>query len=136
MSLLSLPASFGDAADQLSILQIKRERISDPAKRVNIEAQLQLVSQALVGAVGGDAGFAALFARLKAINERLWDIEEDIRAHERRGDFGDAFVQLARAVYQTNDKRSRVKREIDLLFGSPILEEKSYVDHNSGHAGG
>jgi hypothetical protein len=136
MNVLSLPVSFGEAADQLSILEIKRERIGDPAKRVSVEARRHLVAQVLGEQAGTVAGFSPLFDRLKAINERLWDIEEDIRAHERKGDFGDAFVQLARAVYQTNDERSRVKREIDLLFGSPILEEKSYVDHDKGEAEG
>lgn len=131
MSVLSLPASFGEAADKLSILEIKRERIADPAKRANVEAELQLVSRALAERAKTVEAFDALFARLKATNERLWDIEEAIRAHERRADFGKAFVQLARAVYQINDERTRMKREIDLLFGSPILEEKSYVDHGA-----
>jgi hypothetical protein len=130
MSLLSIPVSFGEATDKVTILEIKRARITDPAKLANIEAELKLVADPVFARAKGLEGFERLFAMLKEINGRLWDIEEDIRQHERRGDFGAEFVRLARAVYQTNDERTRVKRELDLLSDSPIREEKSYVEHD------
>jgi hypothetical protein len=68
-------------------------------------------------------------AELKAVNEALWTIEDDIRACEARGDFGDGFVALARSVYRTNDRRAAIKREINVLCGSSIVEEKSYTQY-------
>ena len=127
MPVLTLPVSFGEAADKIAILEIKRHRISDPAKRANVELELSQIAPLFFAQVNGSEEFAPLFEELKNVNGRLWDIEEHIREHERRGDFGQEFVRLARAVYQTNDERMRVKRRIDLLFDSPIREEKSYV---------
>jgi len=129
VSALSLPVSFGEATDKLTILEIKRERIADPAKLANIEAELSLVRQRLFEHTPEVSQFPELLDRLKVINARLWDIEENIRSHERRGDFGAEFIRLARAVYTTNDERTRVKRELDILFHSVIVEEKSYVDY-------
>lgn len=129
MSTLTLPVSFGEATDKLTILEIKRERILDPAKLANIEAELQAVRQRLWERTHEVEGFLELFDRLKSINARLWDIEEKVRGHERRADFGPEFIRLARAVYTANDERARVKRELDILFHSVILEEKSYVDY-------
>ncbi|HEY1963136.1 MAG TPA: hypothetical protein VGG69_12005 [Rhizomicrobium sp.] len=134
MRLLTLPISFGEAADKVAILEIKRDRIHDPAKRANVELELAQVAPLFISQVKAENGFAALFARLKDINGQLWGIEELIREHERRGDFGAEFVRLARAVYQTNDERARVKRQIDVLFGSDIREEKSYVQHGTDGA--
>lgn len=127
MAGLTLPVSFGEAADKIAILEIKRDRISDPAKRANVERELSQIAPLFFAQASGGAQFGPLFENLKEINARLWEIEERIRDHERRGDFGPEFVQLARAVYRTNDERMRVKREIDLLFDSPIREEKSYA---------
>ena len=129
MNLLTLPVSFGEAADKVAILEIKRERFADPAKRANVELELSQIAPLLRARVHGVEGFAPLFNQLKQINGRLWEIEEDIREHERRGDFGSEFVELARAVYRTNDERMRVKREVDVLLESAIREEKSYVRH-------
>ena len=125
------PVSFGEAADRLSILQIKRERIRNPGKLANVEAELVQVEPLLLERVPQTTEFQRLFARLKEINGQLWDIEEDIRQHERDGNFGPEFVVLARSVYRNNDDRYRVKREIDRLLGSPIQEEKSYSDIES-----
>jgi hypothetical protein len=132
MPILSLPVSFGEAADKVAILEIKRERISDPAKRLNIETEFEMISAPFFDAARQRPGFEHLFAKLRDVNLRLWDIEENIRQHERRGDFGAEFVRLARAVYQTNDERVRVKRALDRLFDSRIVEEKSYVEHGLG----
>ena len=127
MRVLTLPVSFGEAADKIAILEIKRDRIPDPARRANVERELSQIAPLFFAQVNGHEAFAPLFESLKEINARLWDIEEHIREHERRGDFGPEFVRLARAVYRTNDERMRVKRAVDVLFGSPIREEKSYV---------
>lgn len=126
MTELLAPISFGEAADKVGILQIKRERIRAPEKRANVEAQLAHLAPLLFARAAEVPEFAELFARLKAINERLWDIEDALRRHEQQQDFGPEFVRLARAVYRTNDERAGVKRELDVLFGSRFVEEKCY----------
>jgi hypothetical protein len=126
MSELSIPMSFGEIADKISILEIKRERIRDPAKLRNVEAELAQVAPPFLERVGRVRNFVPLFQALKEVNRRLWDIEDNIRDHERRQDFGPEFVRLARSVYLTNDERLRAKRAIDDLFGSSIREEKVY----------
>ncbi|MFL5238998.1 MAG: hypothetical protein ACJ8EL_15635 [Rhizomicrobium sp.] len=126
MSELSIPMSFGEIADKISILEIKRERIRDPAKLRNVEAELAQVAPPFLERVGRVRNFVPLFQALKEVNRRLWDIEDNIRDHERRQDFGPEFVRLARSVYLTNDERLRAKRAIDDLFGSAIREEKVY----------
>lgn len=126
---LSIPVSYGEAADKITILEIKCERIDDSLKVANIAKELACISQAFA-AIESKADIRFALARLKEINRRLWDVEEAIREHERKGDFGAAFVQLARSIYQLNDERARTKRTIDVLLGSPIREEKSYVTHD------
>lgn len=123
------PISLGEAADKITILTIKSERIADTAKLANIRRELALLSQSFFAEIARGPEFDALFARLKAINEALWRIEDDIRECEARGDFGETFIRLARAVYKTNDERAAVKRAIDALLGSEIREEKSYASH-------
>jgi hypothetical protein len=125
------PMSFGEAADKVGILQLKCERIREPGKRAHVEAQLAQLAPLLFQRAGSVLGFTELFAKLKEINARLWDIEEELRRHEGRRDFGPDFIQLARSVYRTNDERMRAKRAVDVLLGSAILEEKSYVDGDS-----
>jgi hypothetical protein len=129
MTRLFIPVSCGEAADKITILQIKRDHIRNPAKLANIEKELASILQAFA-AVESNADIRDEIARLRDVNRRLWDVEEEIREHECRGDFGAPFVQLARRIYQLNDERARVKRNIDIISGSPLREEKSYVDHN------
>ena len=126
MRAVTVPVSYGEAADKLTILAIKSERIADAAQVANVRKEHALLEAALFGAIARSAEFDALFAKLKAINETLWDIEDDIRRHEARNDFGDSFVRLARAVYQNNDERAAIKRAINKLLGSELNEEKSY----------
>jgi Family of unknown function (DUF6165) len=118
--------SLGEAADKITILSIKSERIEDAAKLANVRRELALLSDAFFAQVARTPQFDALFAGLKAVNETLWQIEDDIRDCEARADFGAAFVRLARAVYKTNDERAALKRAIDDLLGSELKEEKSY----------
>jgi hypothetical protein len=124
MRAVSVPVSYGEAADKISILTIKSERLADPAQLANVRKELALLTAAFD--VPRTPALDALFAKLKSINESLWRIEDDIRACERRGDFGEDFIRLARSVYQTNDRRAAAKREIDTLLGSELREEKSY----------
>lgn len=136
MTPLSIPVSFGEAADKLSILQIKQERIRDPARLASIQREIAPISEIINARAAGLPAFAEVFRQLKQINERLWEIEDRLREHERRQDFGVEFVGLARAVYLANDKRFRVKRSIDELFDSPIREEKSYGEYAADDSGG
>jgi len=126
---LSVPVSPGELLDKISILEIKAERIDDGDKHANVERELDLLT-GLWHAAGLESNeITELRARLRAINERLWDIEDAIRDCERRGDFGERFVDLARSVYRTNDRRAALKRRINQRLDSTIVEEKSYADY-------
>jgi tetratricopeptide (TPR) repeat protein len=119
----------GELLDKISILEIKAERITDPTKLNNVRAELE----ALAGPrdlLEGSAELANLSARLKAVNEQLWDIEDEIRVCERRQDFGPRFIELARAVYRTNDRRAALKRAVNDLLHSSLGEEKSYEGYS------
>ena len=118
--------SWGELIDKYTILAIKAERIQDPAKLRNIQAEMVALDAAHQQAHRLNAGVEPAEARLKAINEVLWDIEDHIRDCERAKDFGPRFIELARGVYFTNDERSSIKREINTLLGSGLVEEKSY----------
>ena len=126
---ISVPVSFGELLDKISILQIKSERISDPGKLANIRAELSALEKTWMAhpAAGGD--IVELRARLKAVNERLWVIEDDIRLKEKAQQFDEDFVKLARSVYFENDERARIKKDINLALGSAYVEEKSYEDY-------
>jgi hypothetical protein len=132
---ITIEISPGELVDRTTILRLKHERIADPAKLEVIRAELAKHDQLVATIAWGDA-LQALSDRLLAINTRLWDIEEDIRACERAHDFGPTFIALARAVYLTNDERAATKREIDRHLGSAISEMKSYTTkQQTGGAG-
>ena len=116
----------GELIDKITILEIKAARIADADKRVNVMAELATLSDARAAAIPPDGEIDRLAAELNAVNEALWDIEDDIRACDRDSDFGPRFVELARAVYRTNDRRAELKRAINLHLGSRLVEEKSY----------
>ncbi len=130
MELIHIPMSPGELLDKITILEIKSERISDAEKVANVRRELELLNTTWAEAVTSDDTVERLHRELKAINEELWEIEDDIRDKERVKEFDDRFVELARAVYFTNDKRSRVKKELNLYLGSEIVEEKSYQDYS------
>ena len=113
----------GDLVDKITILEIKTERISDSAKLENVDRELELLRDACPIEL---SRIDELRRELKAVNERLWTIEDEIRDCERNGDFGPRFVELARSVYKTNDRRADIKRKINLATGSRLMEEKSY----------
>ncbi len=116
----------GELIDKITILEIKAERIADAAKRANVLIELATLTDARGAAIRPDGEIDRLAAELKAVNEALWDIEDDIRACDSDGDFGSRFVELARAVYRTNDRRAELKRAINRRLGSRLVEEKSY----------
>ncbi len=119
----------GELIDKITILEIKLERISDSGKLANVRKEWDVLTTSRDTHLAASDDLTDLTARLKKINETLWEIEDDIRDCERAKDFGDTFVQLARSVYITNDDRARVKREINDLLGSSLVEEKSYADY-------
>ena len=122
-----VPVSVGELIDKITILEIKDERIADAAKRANVRVELDTLNTARAAAVAPSADLDRLTADLKAVNQALWDIEDDIRDCERNRDFGPRFVELARSVYVQNDKRAALKRAINELLGSRLVEEKSYA---------
>ena len=127
-----VPVAYGELLDKISILQIKSERISDPAKLANVRAELSALEKTWMGhaAAGGD--IAALRAELKAVNETLWDTEDAIRLKDKAGEFDAGFIELARTVYLRNDERARIKKAINMALGSAYVEEKSYKDYAGG----
>ena len=131
MSEIHVPVSFGELLDKIAILQIKSERMADPVKLANVRSELAALEQAWMAhpAAGGD--IVGLRAQLKAVNERLWVIEDDIRIKEKAQAFDDDFIRLARSVYFENDERARIKKDINLALGSAYVEEKSYQDYRA-----
>jgi hypothetical protein len=126
MSAILTPTSPGDLIDKITILQIKRERFTDAAKLANVQHELDILTQTCDRSLPPSADLTKLSAELKKANEQLWDVEDAIRLCDRAGDFGPRFVELARAVYKHNDIRCALKRQINELLGSELIEEKGY----------
>ena len=120
----------GELIDKITILTIKRERIDDPDKLANVRTEIEVLESARDSALDRSPVLDQLTAELKSINEQLWEIEDEIRICERENDFGPRFIELARSVYQTNDRRADVKRQINERLGSRLIEEKSYAPYN------
>ena len=121
-----VPVSWGELLDKIAILEIKRERLRTPEAVANAERELAALAAALALLEPAPAGLAELRAALAAVNRRLWTIEDQIREKDAQGDFGPGFVALARSVYRENDERGRIKRAINILLGSGLVEEKLY----------
>ena len=132
MSEILVPVSFGELLDKIAILQIKSERMTDAAKLANVRNELTALETTWAAHPASRQDIAALRADLKAVNERLWVIEDDIRLQEKAQAFDAEFIRLARAVYFENDIRARVKKDINLALGSAYVEEKSYQDFGTG----
>jgi len=124
-----VPTAPGELIDKLTILRLKEERIEDPAKVANVRVEKEALMQTADAHVPPSADLDALWEELYQINADLWVIEDDIRECEKAKNFGAEFIRLARAVYITNDRRADVKKKINLLLGSALIEEKSYADH-------
>ncbi|MDH3328404.1 MAG: hypothetical protein OEM01_04155 [Desulfobulbaceae bacterium] len=127
---LLIPVSWGELFDKVTILEIKSSRITDSAKLKNIRNELKLLADiARQAKQQNEVDIVTLeevSSRLRKANETLWDIENEIRDCEREKNFGSRFIELARAVYKTNDKRAALKFQINKLLGSELIEEKSY----------
>ncbi|MCB1885147.1 MAG: tetratricopeptide repeat protein [Geminicoccaceae bacterium] len=126
----TIPVSWGELIDKIAILEIKAERIGEPAKLANVRAELLALEAVRDKAAWRTPETRRLAAVLKAVNEELWAVEDDIRGCERAGDFGPRFVGLARSVYVTNDRRAALKRALNEALGSTLVEEKSYADYS------
>ena len=120
--MLEVPVSVGEVLDKISILQIKSERITDASKLANVRKELEQLTLA-----AQHCRIPPLEADLRAVNEALWCIEDRIRVKEKRQEFDAEFIELARAVYITNDRRAEIKRRINDATGSALIEEKSYA---------
>jgi hypothetical protein len=124
---LNVPVAVGELLDKIAILQIKLERMTNESRRANVGRELQLLQGVAESSLPASAELTRLTAQLKTVNEELWEIEDAIRICERDGDFGERFVELARSVYKSNDRRATLKRRINELLSSAIVEEKSYA---------
>ena len=131
MSLIQVPVSYGELIDKITILEIKSKQITDPAKLANVRNELDLLNTTWSHAAVSQIDISDERARLLAVNELLWVIEDDIRLKEKAQAFDQAFIELARSVYFRNDERAAVKREINLKLGSQLVEEKSYKDYRA-----
>jgi hypothetical protein len=121
------PCSLGELIDKITILRIKAERIGEPEKLANVNRELTLLERLASEDGARGSSLDVLTNQLAAVNARLWTIEDALRACERDGDFGPHFVALARSVYCENDTRAAIKRAINGLAGSALVEEKSYA---------
>ena len=121
-----VPVSWGELIDKITILQIKRERLSGEAALANVRRELEALTAIAAPLLAGEPEAAALTAALKSVNETLWDIEDRIRAKEAARTFDQEFVELARSVYKRNDERAALKKQLNLKLASELVEEKSY----------
>ena len=129
MSQISVPISYGELIDKITILEIKSERIGDAAKLANVRIELDLLNETWRADPAARIDIATERAQLRGVNEALWDIEDRIRLKEKARAFDDEFVELARSVYIRNDERAAIKRVINQKLGSTLVEEKSYQDY-------
>ena len=127
--IITAEISPGELIDKITILEIKMDQITDDKKLKNIKTEWDTLNQSRENKILISAKLDELTAELKTINETLWVIEDDIRECEHRKEFGEAFITLARSVYLNNDYRAQVKRKINKLLGSRLIEEKSYSDY-------
>ena len=127
--LLNLQTAPGEFLDKLTILEIKSERITEPAKLANVRRELELLRATWAASPLAGRDVSRLVADLKRVNETLWEIEDRIRRKEAERAFDADFIELARSVYRTNDRRAAIKRELNVALGSDLIEEKSYTPY-------
>ena len=125
-----VPVSWGELIDKITILEIKSGRITAAAALQNIRTELSQLQAIAADVLARDERVRAAKQALKELNQTLWEVEDRLRARERDQKFDEAFVELARSVYRTNDQRSAKKREINLLTGSRLVEEKQYTAYD------
>lgn len=129
MNEILVPISPGELIDKLTILQLKAENITDAGKLANVRHEQDVLGKVADAAFTQSEELDRLWKALYRVNADLWVIEDDIRKCEARNDFGAGFIGLARAVYVTNDERAKIKKHINVLLGSDLIEEKSYYAH-------
>ena len=127
-----VPISWGELIDKITILEIKQEKITTASANLNVSRELQLLRGIVIKNKALTSAIDSLKNNLSVINQKLWKIEDDIREKESKKQFDQTFIELARSVYFCNDERARLKKEINLLLGSELIEEKSYKDTTSG----
>ncbi len=127
--MLHAPISWGELLDKISILEIKAAKFSDADKLINVRNELAALIAVRDANWPSDAVLDDDITALKQVNEALWRIEDDIRECERRDSFDERFIELARAVYRTNDRRAAIKRRLNDALGSALIEEKSYATY-------
>ena len=129
MSQISVPVSYGELIDKITILEIKSERITSAAKLANVRVELEILDATWRANSAARTDIAAERAALRRVNEALWEIEDRIRVKEKAKAFDAEFIELARSVYIRNDERAEIKRAINGKLGSTLVEEKSYEDY-------
>ena len=122
---MNIEVSIGEALDKLSILSIKMEKIKDESKLKNVSKEYYM----LLNLLEEEMFTNPLYYKLKDINKKLWEIEDDIRLCDKHGDFNSNFIRLARMVYHNNDKRAEIKKQINIKYGSNLMEEKEYQSY-------
>ncbi len=132
MTDILVPISPGELIDKLTILRIKSERISDESKLANVHIEMEQLIKVADATLPPSDELSGLWQELYDVNCDLWQIEDDIREFEHRHDFGAGFIGLARSVYITNDRRAELKKRINQLLGSILVEEKSYAKYGHG----
>jgi len=125
---IRVSVSAGECLDKITILEIKAAQIKDAAKLSNINHELKILQDICAETLPKEIDISGEMAELKSVNEALWEIEDNIREKEFAGEFDQRFIELARSVYVTNDKRAALKRELNEKLGSELIEEKSYAD--------
>jgi hypothetical protein len=125
------PLSWGELIDKVTILEIKSERLSSRRALSNVRKELAFLLQ-IVESAAAEAAIGTLSQQLRSVNEELWDVEDKIREMEAAGKFNAGFIELARSVYRLNDRRAKLKRDINLIMNSDLVEEKSYKDWGGG----
>ena len=129
MAELLVPISPGELIDKITILEIKSARMTDAGKLHNVRTELAMLNETWRASAFSQVDILAEWTGLRDVNAQLWDIEDDIRDKERDGEFDQRFIELARAVYVTNDERAAIKRRINTRLGSALVEEKSYKEY-------
>jgi len=129
MAELMVPISPGELIDKITILEIKSQRMTDATKLHNVRTELALLTDTWRASPFAATDIRAEWDALRKVNGDLWDIEDRIRDQERDGAFDAVFIELARAVYVTNDERAALKKKINTKLGSTLVEEKSYADY-------
>ncbi len=127
--IIDIPGSPGELIDKITILELKTRHFSDAAKRATVQRQLSQLQDLWTHHIAArkTPDIEAAIGELRQVNSILWDVEEDLRALEAQQDFGARFIELARSVYRTNDRRAAAKRRIDAALGASMIEEKSYA---------